>query len=166
MQNSGVLFLPWRGWLPWEQGTVGSWEWGGLETGGAWPGWTTALCTGPTSCLQMSQHIFVMSPMKFSPVPAPWESSVARKPWGHCVSSGSVPPPVQEAAGGLPHLSALLAGMHRRGPLMGGDALRKQGFQPDSGIPRRRLGRKGQVCCACEGTQSKQNDLYCHHHRC
>ena len=52
-------------------GTVGSWEWGGLETGGAWPGWMIAFCAGPTSCLQMSQHIFVMSPIKFSPVPPP-----------------------------------------------------------------------------------------------
>lgn len=42
---------------------------------------------------------------------------------------------------------------------MGGDAVRKQGFQPESGIPQRRLGRKGQVCRACERTQSKQNDL-------
>ena len=44
--------------------------------------------------------------------------------------------------------------------------LSRNGLQPESGIPRRRLGRKGQVCCACERTQSKQNDLYCHHHRC
>ena len=136
-------------------GTVGSWEWGGLETGGAWPGWMIAFCAGPTSCLQMSQHIFVMSPIKFSPVPPPRESSVARKTQGPCVSDWSVAPlSVQEAAGGLPEVSTHLAGVHR-----GGDAVRKQGFQPESGIPQRRLGRKGQVCRACERTQSKQNDL-------
>ena len=64
------------------------------------------------------------------------------------------PRSVREAAGGLPEVSTHSAGVHR-----GGDAVRKQGFQPEPGIPQKRLGRKGQVCRARERTQSKQNDL-------
>ena len=161
-----VLFLPWRGWLPWEQGTMGSWEWGGLETGGAWPGWTTALCAGPTSCLQMSQHIFVMSPIKFSPVLAPLGILSGQKdPGALCVWRERGTSPFrwpQEACLRSVHTWRACTGEAFRweGMLSGNE------FQPESGIPRRRLGRKGQVCRACERTHSKQNNLYCHHHRC
>lgn len=69
LQNFGGLFSFWRGWLLREQGMVGNWEIGGPETGWVQPGWPTPQCPEPASCLQMSQHIFLMSPIKFSPIP-------------------------------------------------------------------------------------------------
>lgn len=44
--------------LLWELGTVGDWELGGPETGGAKPGWLTPLRPEPMFRLQSSQHSF------------------------------------------------------------------------------------------------------------
>lgn len=64
---------------------------GGPETGGARPGWLTPLCLEPTSCLQMSQHIFIMSPIKFSPVLAPVAILSGQKDWGTVCLVGAWP---------------------------------------------------------------------------
>lgn len=82
---------------------------------------------------------FCNEPDKVFSCPAPpWESSVTRKTRGPCVSDRSVAPlSVREATGGLPQVSTHLVGVRRGGPLMGGDALRKQGFQPESDSPEK-----------------------------
>lgn len=149
-----VLFLPWRGWLPWEQGIVGSWEWEAWKQVGL-ARLDDCTCRRPTSCLQMSQHISVMSLIKFSPVLAPLGILSGQKdPGALCVWRSAAPSPFrrpQEA-----WVSTHLAGVHRGGPSMGGEMLLGNGFQPEPGIPGEDLAEKDKFVVHVKGpSQSK-----------
>lgn len=96
---------------------AGSWELGGPEAGGAHPGWPTPLCLEPISCLQMSQHIFVMSPIKFSSVFVPLGILSGQKDWGTvCPAGARHLSAFRRPQEGFPQVSMHLARVHREAP--------------------------------------------------
>lgn len=122
---------------------VGKWELGGPETGGAQPGLLIPLCPELTSCLQMSQHIFLMSSIKFSPVPPTLGIFSGQKDDGITCQAGARHRQVQEEpSGGIPS-GQYAVGRNARG--VGGGTLHGE-LARRAGVSAQTLGFTGEDC--------------------